>query len=93
MKVKEFKLSVEPLGLPVDVSKRKESLRLIYQPSVHWLGAITVFCILGIIGSVFIEQGAAVVGSLATIAGISAGAIAKIVDSPPSRSSDTSQNQ
>jgi len=82
-----------PSYLPTDVSKRKESLKLIYSPSIHWLGAITVLCILGIAASSFVPQGTAMATGLATIAGISVGALAKLMESNSQGSQPTQTSQ
>lgn len=86
-----------PSYLPADVSKRKESLKLIYAPSIHWLGFITILCILGIAVSSFVPQGTAMVASLATIAGVTVSALAKLMDNDsgsnqPSQTSQTRQD-
>lgn len=75
-------MTVQASSVPYEVSKRKESLKLIYQPSVHWLGGITVLCILGIAASSYFPQSTSVVSALAVVAGIAVGALAKVLDSP-----------
>lgn len=68
---------VKPLGLPEEVSQRRESLPMLYRPAVLILGAIGAGCVLGMIGLAAFDR--AVSEGLIAIASVAVGAIANMV--------------
>lgn len=68
---------VKPLGLPEEVSQRRESLPMLYRPAVLILGGVGAGCVLGMIGLAWADR--TVSEGLIAIASVAVGALANMV--------------